>query len=106
MYEIDPRRLDLAAEFKRKPYGRHSAELQRILNRMRSEPFEGHHVLLRDGRHGPWRLARLGRRPQDLLVPTGHVFTSKAEAEWEVFKLRWKNLTGEDLNEQELPPEN
>lgn len=97
MYEIDPRRVDLAEEFKRKPYGRHSAELQRVLNRMRSEPFEGHYVLLRDGRFGPWRLAQLGRRPQDPILPTGDVFTDKATAEWAVFKLRWKRLTGQDL---------
>ncbi len=97
MYEIDPRRIDLAEEFKRKPYGRHSAELQRVLNRMRSEPFEGHYVLLRDGPSGPWRLAQLGRRPQDPIIPTGDVFTDKMAAEWAVFKLRWKRLTGQDL---------
>lgn len=97
MYEIDPSRIDLAEEFKHKPYGRHSAELQRVLNRMRSEPFEGHYVLLRDGRFGPWRLAQLGRRPQDPIIPTGDVFTDKTAAEWAVFKLRWKRLTGQDL---------
>ncbi|TDQ81488.1 hypothetical protein A8950_2556 [Dongia mobilis] len=105
MYEIDPTRLDLVAEFRRKPFGRHSAELQRILNRMRSEPFEGHYVLLRDGRFGPWRLAQLGRRPQDPVTPTGHVFASKLEAEWEVFKLRWQRLTGQELRDRDLPPE-
>jgi topoisomerase IA-like protein len=62
MYEIDPTRLDLAEEFRKKPYGRHSAELQRILNRMRTEPFDGHYVLLRDGRFGPYRLGRLSKR--------------------------------------------
>jgi N,N-dimethylformamidase len=97
MYDIDPTRIDLAEEFKRQPYGRHSAELQRVLNRMRSEPFEGHYVLLRDGRFGPWRLARLGRRPQDPMTETGHVFTDRKQAEWVVFKLRWKNLTGQEL---------
>ncbi|MDY0874265.1 hypothetical protein [Dongia rigui] len=97
MYEIDPSRTDLAQEFKRKPFGRHSAELQRVLNRMRSEPFEGHYVLLRDSRFGPWKLAQLGRRPQDPMTLTGHVFQDRLEAEWQVFKLRWKRLTGHDL---------
>jgi N,N-dimethylformamidase len=97
MFEIDPSRLDLAQEFKRKPFGRHSADLQRILNRMRSEPFEGHYVLLRDGRFGPWKLAQLGRRPQDPMTLTGHVFTDRTEAEWIVFKLRWQRLTGQEL---------
>lgn len=97
MYEIDPSRIDLAQEFRRKPFGRHSAELQRVLNRMRSEPFHGHYVLLRDGRSGPWKLAELGRRPQDPMTLTGHVFADRIEAEWVVFKLRWQRLTGEEL---------
>lgn len=97
MFEIDPSRLDLAQEFKRKPFGRHSADLQRVLNRMRSEPFEGHYVLLRDGRFGPWKLAQLGRRPQDPMALTGHVFEDRRQAEWTVFKLRWQRLTGQEL---------
>jgi N,N-dimethylformamidase len=97
MYEIDPNRSDLAQEFRRKPYGRHSAELQRVLNRMRSEPFEGHYVLLRNGRFGPWKLAQLGRCPQDPMTLTGHVFQDRTEAEWVVFKLRWLRLTGQEL---------
>jgi len=97
MYEIDPTRLDLVEEFRRKPYGRHSAELQRVLNRMRSEPFAGHYVLLRDGRFGPYRLGQFGETPADPITPTGHVFQTVREAEWAVFKLRWKRLTGHDL---------
>jgi hypothetical protein len=69
MFDIDPTRLDLAEEFRRKPYGRHSAELQRVLNRMRTEPFEGHYVLLRDGRFGPWRLGTFGATPADPIRP-------------------------------------
>jgi hypothetical protein len=97
MFEIDPSRIDLAQEFKRKPFGRHSADLQRVLNRMRSEQFEGHFVLLRDGRFGPWKLAQLGRRPQDPMTLTGHVFEDRHQAEWTVFKLRWQRLTGQEL---------
>ena len=65
MYQIDPTRLDLAEEFKRKPYGRHSAELQRVLNRMRTEPFDGHYVLIREGRFGPYKLGCFGATPAD-----------------------------------------
>lgn len=97
MYAIDPTRLDLAEEFRNKPYGRHSAELQRILNRMRSEPFEGHYVLVREGRFGPYRLGCLGRTPADEITLTGHVFQTRREAEWGVFKLRWRRLTGQEL---------
>ena len=97
MYEIDPSRLDLAKEFRRKPYGRHSAELQRVLNRMRTEPLEGHYVLVREGRFGPFKLGCLGRKPSDPITYTGAIFQTRTEAEWAVFKLRWKRLTGRDL---------
>jgi hypothetical protein len=97
MYQIDPTRIDLAEEFKRKPYGRHSAELQRVLNRMRSEPFEGHYVLIRESRFGPYRLGRFGRTPADPIAFTGQTFQTLREAEWAVFKLRWHRLTGLDL---------
>jgi N,N-dimethylformamidase len=97
MYHIDPTRLDLAEEFKRKPYGRHSAELQRVLNLMRTEPFEGHYVLVREGRFGPYKLGRFGRAPADPIALTGQVFQTAREAEWAVFKLRWHGLTGLEL---------
>jgi hypothetical protein len=54
-------------------------------------------VLLRDGRFGPWRLGTFGNTPADPITPTGHVFKSVREAEWVVFRLRWKRLTGLDL---------
>jgi hypothetical protein len=98
MYDIDPERIDLAHEFKARPYGRHSGELQRVLNRMRGGDNAGRYVIVCTKRHREWTLARLGRRPGDALetVP-GHLFHSHAEAEWVVFKLRWRELTGRDL---------
>ena len=97
MYEIDPSRLDLAEEFRRKPYGRHSADLQRVLNRMRTEPFDGHYALVREGRFGPFKLGCFGPKPSDPISYTGTVFQTRMEAEWAAFKLRWKRLTGQDL---------
>jgi len=38
-YHLDPARTDLALEFKARPFGRHSAELQRVLNLFRSAPW-------------------------------------------------------------------
>ena len=38
MFKIDPSRLDLALEFRRQPFGEHSADLQAVLNAMRSAP--------------------------------------------------------------------
>ena len=98
MYEIDPERLDLAREFKAQIYGRHSGELQRVLNRMRGGANAGRYVVICTKRHREWVLARMGERAGDPIerVP-GHVFASKGEAEWAVFKLRWRALTGREL---------
>lgn len=98
MYAIDPERLDLAREFKASPYGRHSGELQRVLNRMRSPYHRRRYVLVMTERHREWTLARMGVRPGDPLEPVpGHRFRTREEAEWTVFKLRWRELTGREL---------
>ena len=87
----------LAQEFRAQPYGRHSAELQRVLNRMRSEPFAGRHVLVQEHKGAPYRLARLGPTPIDPISYTGDTFVTLAEAEWAVFNLRGRSLFGRDL---------
>lgn len=98
MYEINPARLDLAREFKENPLGRHSGELQRILNRMRGGGNEGRYVLICSKSHQTWVLARLGAaHAAPISVVPGYQFTSLAEAEWTIFKLRWLDLTGEVL---------
>jgi hypothetical protein len=98
MYEIDPERLDLAHEFKARIYGRHSGELQRVLNRMRGGVNAGRYAIICTKRHREWVLARMGQRAGDPIEPVlGHVFRSEEEAEWVVFKLRWRELTGREL---------
>jgi hypothetical protein len=87
----------LAQEFRANPYGRHSAELQRILNRMRNTPFAGRLVLVQEERGMTYRLARLGATPADPLGYTSDTFATMEEAEWAVFKLRWHDLFGSDL---------
>ena len=87
----------LAQEFRGRPHGRHSAQLQRVLNRMRSEPFAGRYILVQEHKGQPYRLARLGITPSDPISYTGDTFMTLAEAEWAVFKLRWRRLFGNDL---------
>src|SRR5215469_15715926 len=96
-FRVDPSRTDLAREFKANIYGRHSGDLQRILNLFRSEPEDDRYVLIREGRHGPWALARYDPRPAQLPHRLGPVYASWEEAEWAVFKLRWKKHTGQEL---------
>lgn len=109
MYAIDARRLDLAREFRERPLGLHSPELQAVLDRMRSAPIDGKHCLIVVKPHEQWMLARMTGAPlQPAPVSPPVLFSSRAEAEWTVFKIRWRELTGHDLaaalGEPELPP--
>jgi hypothetical protein len=97
MYSIDPSRLDLAREFKADPYGEHSPDLQYLLNLMRRPSDRPFHQLVMTEPFRRWTLAL-----QDPTKPgppqlTNTTFERLADAEWHVFKLRWKALTGDDL---------
>jgi hypothetical protein len=99
-YEIDPTRLDLVAEFRRAPRGPHSDELLRVLHRMRWQSPGGRHALVAIEPGRRWMLARIpARRDEPVETFPNTVFTDIAEAEWLVFRLRWRELTGHDLPE-------
>lgn len=100
-WPVDPSRLDLVEEFRRRPRGPHSDDLQKLLHRMRWSgdlASSGRYVLVVSEPGRRWVLARLPRergRPIELLPNC--VFASLAEAEWEVFKRRWEALSGTSL---------
>ena len=98
-WEVDPARLDLVDEFRRSPRGPHSADLQKLLHRMRwaGDPdLEGRYVILVLSPH-QLALAILPRERGKPAQPLAdQMFTSIRAAEWEVFKRRWRALTGHD----------
>jgi hypothetical protein len=100
-WQVDATRLDLVEEFRRRPRGPHGDELQKLLHRMRwAGDFEtgGRYVLVIKTPGREWLLARLPRqRGKPVQVMRNRVFTSIAEAEWEVFKLRWEALGGASI---------
>ncbi len=102
-YEIDPTRLDLVEEFRRNPRGPHGTDLQKLLHRMRwaGDPEEGgRYILLVQEPGRRWMLARLPRRRGAPIEPIpNQIFTSLEAAEWEVFKRRWRALTGQELSD-------
>ena len=94
-FRIDPARTDLVREFRDRPFGPYSPDLQHVLNRMRWSPLGGRHVLVTRVPYREWALATLtGRRGDAPVVDETRVFESLAEAEWAVFRLRWEALTG------------
>jgi hypothetical protein len=99
-YKIDPRRdREVVGEFRQRPIGHHTPNLQRVLNTLRGGPLRGKYVLVCTRPFEEWVLARHpGERGKPIELLREHTFTSREEAEWAVFRMRWKEHTGEDLN--------
>lgn len=104
-YRIDTSDLQFAREFLANPIGYHSPGLQRVLNLMRGSGFADgtgerfKYVLVVEERHRRWRLGRLPlRRGLSVELVDDVAYTDLIEAERDVFRRRWQDLTGEDLN--------
>ena len=96
--------LDLAWAFKANPWGPHEHTLQRLVDRMRWQPIAGKYVLICTKSHREWSLARLpDRRDEAIEFIEGEVFDSLADAEWAVFKRRWRTMTGNAIDEGQAP---
>ena len=97
MLSIDPSRADLCEEFKRKPFGRHSADLHKLLDLMRWGFARGRTIILCTVPHKEWRLAKFGpRRGTPMQVDESRAFGTYEEAAWACFRARWKEMTGRD----------
>lgn len=99
MHVEDPSEpLELAAEFHRAPFGHHSPNLQKLLRTFRSLPIAGKHALLTIQPNRSWMLVTLTGVPGNPL--TRHedvIFEDLADAEWYVFRRRWRQHFGTDL---------
>jgi hypothetical protein len=90
--------LSLAAEFRARPLGHHSPALQKLLRLFRGEPVEGKYALLRTKPERQWMIVQFtGVKGEPLILHSDRLFTDWNEAEWAVFKLRWKRHFGHDL---------
>ncbi|MEE9205984.1 MAG: hypothetical protein V3U50_03270 [Acidimicrobiia bacterium] len=97
MYEIDPSRTDLVEEFRRNPGGPYSPELTLVVNRMRVMPMADRHILVCTVRGREWTLAKMPtERGAKVEIYEDRVFRDYYEGAWEVFRMRWKTITGED----------
>jgi N,N-dimethylformamidase len=97
VFVIDPKRTDLALEFKRRPFGPHSPELQAVLNVLRSSLHCQNLLRVCTRPHAEWTLAEKqpGGRPPRLFPDLA--FTSLEAAEWHAFRMRWEAVTGQAL---------
>jgi hypothetical protein len=88
----------VAAEFRRKPFGSHSADLQRVLHEMRAQPIAGKWFLFISETNDEWALGRYSHDvPPVPTVDWTTRFRDLESAEWHVFKTRWLDLYGEEL---------
>jgi hypothetical protein len=97
MYRVDPLRTDLAAAFKARPFGPHSAEVDALVTALRMAPIAGKHVLLAAADGKSWQLAQLTGRRYEAPTPLGEHYNDLADAEWAVFVRRWEARTGVPL---------
>ncbi len=92
---IDGGRSDLFEEFMRRPFGRHTPDLQSLLNYMRGSPIVGKHFLLMTRSNMEWMLARFTEGdPLGVERLPEVVFDDIEEAERYVFRLRWAAMFG------------
>ncbi len=98
MYEIDTSRTDLVEEFRANPGGPYSHELTLVVNRLRLMPMADRHILVCTKRGREWTLAKMPSvRGAKLELFEDRVFDDYYQGAWEVFKMRWKTVTGESL---------
>ena len=100
VYRIEPDKdRQYIEEFRLKPIGAHSPGLQRLLAVMRNDPSGWQVILVCRKPFAEWVLGRMPpKRSDPIEIEEGPFFTSREEAEWEVFCRRWRSLTGESIN--------
>ncbi|MCY0097035.1 hypothetical protein [Hoeflea ulvae] len=98
-YQLTEEDLPFAREFMAAPIGYHSPGLQRVLNRMRGPHGSFKYVLVVKERYGLWQLGRLpARRGAKIELVAGITYTDLIDAERDIFKRRWRDLTGQNLD--------
>lgn len=97
-YRISRADLPFAREFMASPGGYLSPGCQRVLNVLRTDTTHGKYVLIVAEPHRRWLLGRSPCvRGAAVEVLPGHEFHDRDEAERVVFRLRWREHTGEAL---------
>ena len=89
----------LIEEFRANPIGHHSPELQQLLNKLRGGPMKDKFCLVVTKPNREWQLAKTSGEPGKPVKTLKQKFTSLEDAEWYVFKKRWKAMTGETLRD-------
>ncbi len=100
-YKLTDSDLQFAREFLDSPFGYNSPGLQRVLNRMRGADWDVKYVLIVKERYALWQLGMMpAGRGSKITEVDGIFYTDLETAEKDIFKRRWKDLTGQDLDKE------
>lgn len=87
-------------EFRKTPIGAHSPGLQRLLNIMRLERGGVQAILICRRKFSEYVIGHMPtNRAEPIEIEDGPVFATREEAEWELFRRRWRDHTGEIINQ-------
>ena len=99
MHKPDASRLDLARQFRDRPFGPHGSELQKLLKLLRWDPIDDRIIAVQTHRGAAWQLARsTGPKGHPIEIFEGPGFATPAEAQWAIFRRRWERHTGQPLS--------
>lgn len=86
-------------EFRANPIAPHSPGLQRVLNLMRLWRGGDQYILIAREEFADYAIGRMPPdRADPIVIEDGRSFASREEAEWELFRRRWREHTGEEIN--------
>jgi len=89
MYEIQAEDAELLKYFRTTTTKTRPLELNRLLNRLRMEPLEGKQVIVCTNPYSEYAIGILGKKRGDPIVLAPERYTSLADAEWTLLKIRW-----------------
>ena len=89
MNEIKADDAQLLRQFRTTNTHTRPLELNRVLNRLRIEPLEGKHVIVCTVLYKEWAIGVLGARRGDPITILEGRFSSLAQAQWQMLKIRW-----------------
>ena len=97
MFQIDGSRAGLAAAYKKNPLDPYpSAELQKLLQRLRWGNARGRAIIVCTVPDKEWRLGVIGERRGMAVTVGDHAFKRYEDALWACFRARWREVAGEE----------
>jgi len=93
MYEIQPEDAELLKYFRTTTTKNRPLKLNRLLNRLRMGPLPGKKVIVCTKPYSEYAIGTLGQYRGDPIKLDEKRYTSLADAQWALLKLRWESIS-------------